>query len=156
LLTTETDLNMIMWNVGGVMKKFLIILGLILFSGSFAQARNTEVFDYVNMNMNNFWQLDGKDEQKVIDIGTKILNANKIDKRVAFQTNRSTSVINANSALSNKVVTVYYGLLPYLDNDDELAAVLGHETAHALDAYGGFFKWINIICNEKEYEYKAD
>ncbi len=56
----------------------------------------------------------------------------------------------------NKTVTVYYGILPYLDNDDELAALLGHEMCHALDGYGGFFKWADMALNSKEYETKAD
>lgn len=140
------------------MKKFLVVLGILLFCGSSARASSGsfEILDYSNINMKNFWQENGKYQQKVIDIGTKIINANKLDKRVAINLNNSTTTINATTSYASKTVVVYAGLLPYLDNDDELAFVLGHEICHALDAYGGPFKWVDMIVNSKEYESKAD
>lgn len=137
------------------MKKFLIIFCAFI-AGMSVRAANVEIYDYSNINMKNFWQENGKYEQKVIDVGTKIINTNKLDKRIPINMDRSTKTINANTSLQDKTVTVYYGLLPYLDNDDELAAVIGHEMAHALDAYGGFFKWIDMGINSKNYETKAD
>lgn len=147
--------------LGGVMKRFLIVLGIFLMTGITvnglsARADEVELFNYANTNMKNFWDENGKYEQKVLDVGTKILNANKIDKRIAIQTLRTYKIVNAFTTRSNKLVTVSYGLLPYMDNDDELASVLGHEMGHAIDAYGGFFKWTDMTLNSKEYEYKAD
>jgi len=137
------------------MKKLLLIFTIFLI-GSSAFADNIELFNYADMNMKNFWEQNGKYEQKVLEVGTKILNANKIDKRIAIQMDRNTKTINAGTTRTNKLVTVYYGILPYLDNDDELAALLGHEMGHAIDDYGGFFKWMDMTLNSKEYEFKAD
>ncbi len=71
------------------MKKFLIIVGLCLVTCHCVNADEVEIFSYAHMNMQNFWQVNGKYEQKVLEVGTKILNANKIDKRIAIQTNRN-------------------------------------------------------------------
>jgi predicted Zn-dependent protease len=108
------------------------------------------------VNMKNFWERNGVYEQKVLDVGEHILNANKIPKRVAINTNRNRNVINATSYLSSKTVVVYYGILPYIDNDDELAAVISHEIVHAMDAYDGPLKWAAMKINGKAYETKAD
>ena len=137
------------------MKKILIILGLI-FIGLRTIAGEVELLDMAGMNMTNFWDRNGKYEQKVLEVGTKIINANKLDKRIAIRVDRHTRIVNADSNYINKTVTVYYGLLPYIDNDDELASVLGHEMGHAIDAYGGFFKWTDMWLNSRAYETKAD
>src|SRR5574344_1653141 len=138
------------------MKKFFILFAVILFSSLGVLADEVEIVDVSNVNMQNFWEKNGKNEQKITEIGTKILYTNKIDKRVAFQSNRNRKIINATTSLTNKTVTVYYGILPYIDNDDELAYIMSHEIAHALDAYGGPLKWATMAFNSKSYETKAD
>jgi len=135
------------------MKKFLSLL-ILLFIGLSAHAEIIQI--ETNVNMTNFWEKTGRYEEKVLDVGTKIINANKIDKRIAIQTDRHLRIINAITRYQDKTVVIYYGILPYMDNDDELAYVLGHEMGHALDAYGGFFKWLDMGLNSKEYEFKAD
>lgn len=137
------------------MKKFLIIFVLFLFCSNSVSAE-TEIYDTAGISMQNFWERTGKYEQKVVGVGTNLVNANKLDKRVVYVMNKSNKIINASTSQSNKVVTVYYGLVPYMDNDDELAFILGHETGHALDDYGGFLKWMDMYFNSKEYETKAD
>lgn len=135
------------------MKKFFIVLGLI-FIGLQASA---DVFEIETIgDMKHFWDSLGKREQKVVEVGAKILNANKIDKRIAIQTVRENKIVNAEACPLNKTVYIYYGLIPYIDNDDELAAILSHEMAHTLDQYGGFFKWMDMWLNSKSYETKAD
>jgi predicted Zn-dependent protease len=135
------------------MKKFLIVLGLLLIGlRCYADVMEVEAVG----DMKTFWDRTGKYEQKILEVGTKILNANKIDKRIAIQTVRTHKTVNAYADFTNKTVYIYYGLIPYIDNDDELAAVLGHEMAHSLDHYGGVFKWADMTLNSKEYEYKAD
>lgn len=135
------------------MKRLLVILGLLLV-GIRVQADVIEVETIGDVK--GFWEQNGKYEQKVLDIGTKIIHANKLDKRIPIQLNNSNKVINAHAALNDKVVTVYYGLLPYIDSDDELAFILGHEMCHAVDAYDGPLKWVAMTFNSKEYENKAD
>lgn len=137
------------------MKKFLILAAVILL-GSSVLADEVELFNYANTNMKNFWFENGKYEQKVLDVGTKIINANKLDKRIAIKTVRDYKTINAKACPLDKTVYVYYGILPYIDNDDELAYILGHEMTHTLDHYGGFFKWTDMFLNSRSYETKAD
>lgn len=135
------------------MKRFLVLL-MLLFIGT--QAHATYVIETVG-NMNNFWDVNGRYQEKVIDIGNKLLSANKINKRLIFRVNMDFDNVNANAEASGKVVTVYTGLLPYIDSDDELAYILGHEIGHILDDYDGILKWLVVIpLNQKEYEYKAD
>lgn len=107
------------------------------------------------ITMDNMWQKNGKYEEKVITVGAKILDANKIAKRVPFRVAKD-KTINATSTFSDKMVTVHQGIFPYIDNDDELAFLLSHEIAHTLDAYGGSLKWVAMSFNSKHYESKAD
>ena len=47
------------------MKKFLVLLGVILLgTAAFADVMYVET----NLNMDNFWEKNGKDEQKVLNI----------------------------------------------------------------------------------------
>ena len=137
---------------GHCMKRFLIIFGL-LFIGLNAYA---DEMDYPqDVSMTNFWQRNGKSVQKVMEVGTKILNENKLDKRIPFKV-KQTNSINACAYFSPKQVVIYSGILPYIDNDDELAYILGHEMTHSLDAYGGPAKWVSMSFNTRSFEYKAD
>lgn len=44
----------------------------------------------------------------------------------------------------------------YIENDDELAAILSHEIAHSQEYYKGFLKIAAMNMNKKNYEFKAD
>lgn len=133
------------------MKRLLLTL-TILFIGLASQANEVIVS---GVTTENIWQKLGTREQKLNIVGAKLLNANKINKRVVFNVNSSTSV-NAFAAYSNKTVSVNKGTFNYIDNDDELAAILAHEIAHTIDYYGGFGKAITMTFNSKSYEHKAD
>lgn len=135
------------------MKRFIVLVGLLMF-GMMASAEIVEIES--NINMDNFWEKNGKEEQKVLTVGTKIINANKLSKRIPLRVGRNMKVINASSAMTHKTVVIYTGILPYFDNDDELAFVVSHEIAHSLDCYDGLGKWLAMILNSKQYEYKAD
>lgn len=135
------------------MNRFFSVL-VLFFIGLNVFANDTPA-DSVK-DMKTFWADNGKYEQKVLSVGTKIINANKLDKRIPIQLNREQKVINAYSCYTNKKIVIYYGILSYMDNDDELAYVLGHETAHSLEAYDGPFKWVNMKFNSQQYEHKAD
>jgi len=107
------------------------------------------------ITMENIWKQNGKYEEKVIAVGARILDANKIAKRVPFRVAKD-KTINAESSFFYKTVTVHQGMFPYIDNDDELAFLLSHEIAHSIDAYGGSLKWMAMTLNSKHYESKAD
>ncbi|MBR1681342.1 M48 family metalloprotease [bacterium] len=132
------------------MKRILLIFALLI--GLSVQANEITVS---NVTMDNIWNKLGSREEKVNIVGAKILNSYKITNRVVFNVNNSNSV-NAYAAYSNKTVSINKGTLNYIDNDDELAAILAHEIVHAMDYYDGFGKAIVMTFNSKSYEVKAD
>lgn len=134
------------------MKKILIVL-MALMLGTGAHAEYIRIIQ--GLNMSNYWEKVNKDEQKVFGIAYKILNANKIDKRVAFFLD-SHNVVNACSNPYDRSVTIYKGLLGYIETDDELAAIISHEIAHSIESYGGMMKLAAKRANYKKYEMKAD
>lgn len=133
------------------MKKILLVFA-ILFIGLTSQA--DEVF-VSSVSLDNLWQKLGVKEEKLNIVGAKLLNANQINKRIIFNLNGNNSV-NASASYSRKTVSVNKGTFNYIDNDDELAAILAHEIAHNIDYYGGFGKAIAMFFNSKSYELKAD
>lgn len=98
---------------------------------------------------------EAKYQKQIMNIGYRILNANQIDKRMTFFYSTSKDV-NAATSLRGKQVVVYKGILPLLDSDDEIAAVLSHEIAHGIDAYKGLWRRITMTGASKSYEFKAD
>ncbi|MDD3594027.1 MAG: hypothetical protein PHX18_05305 [Candidatus Gastranaerophilales bacterium] len=83
-------------------------------------------------------------------VGFKILNANNISERMNFDShwsNRGIVPIPINykqhsMSVDNKLyhyreVSVCLDQVPYIDNEDELAAILAHEIAHGVDSYQG-------------------
>lgn len=142
------------------MKKFLVVLSMLLFGAAafanpLAATSQTIIIDY-DIDMANFWERNGRYEQKILTVGHKILYANKINKRIPIIMDKSTTQINAYSSTFYKTVVVYAGILPYIDNDDELAYLLSHEIAHSVEAYGGPVKFISMNFNSKSYELKSD
>lgn len=71
-------------------------------------------------------------EKKVTQIGQRLLNANHIDEKIAFLINHSKNAVNAASSNAMDIVVVDEGLLSYIENDDQLAAILSHEISHII------------------------
>lgn len=97
---------------------------------------------------------EAKYQKQVMQIGFRILNANQIDKRMTFfYVNNKT--VNASTSGPSKSIAVYKGLLPLIDTDDELAAILSHEIAHGIDMHKGLWKRLTMSASQS-YEFKAD
>lgn len=135
------------------MKKVLFLL-FFLFLGLVAQAEIIEIES--DITMKNLWERLGKAEEKVLVIGARVANANHLEKRIPIQVLRDAKIVNAFSYRYDKLVVVSTGILAYIDNDDELAYLLGHEMTHSLDSYGGPGRWLSMTMNSRQYEYKAD
>lgn len=135
------------------MKKLFGIIAALIIAATGVQAET--ILIEANVNMENFWEKNGKDVEKVLAVGNKIVLANNL-KRVNISIERTPNVINASTFAYNKSIYVSLGLLPYMDNDDEMAAVLSHEIAHAMLGYEGFLKLVAMGANSKKYEYQAD
>ena len=124
-----------------------ILLFFVLMCGQFVYAEEFyfEIyFDSYKPYYYRFWERTGRIEQKVYEVGFKLLNENKFPKRVRFvvdESNGSKQVINASTDYRNGTITIWKGLLFYIENDDELAAVLGHELTHVEQFSRGFWPW---------------
>lgn len=110
--------------------------------------------------------------KSVQETGFKILNANKIDKRVVFKYvynvkspyfvgySHSWKPERANLAYTDRTITVFGDTLALADSEDELSAILSQEIAQALDSYNGtfrgFFSSTRYELDPKKYETKAD
>lgn len=127
------------------MKKILSLLVVLLLSGSISQAYDVDLTK------------DGQYQKKVTETGFKILNSNRIEKRVVFKY-QSNKTINAYAFSKDHSVIILHGILPYIDDDAELAGILSHEIAHNIDFYHGFFRTLamHTIILKKTYEIKAD
>ncbi len=136
------------------MKKILLLFALLISINS-AFSEDIYLFE-TNLNMENFWDKNGRAEEKLLSVSSHIINANRLTKRVPVTLQKTPKIINAFSVPYTKEVKVSNGFLPYIDNDAELAFVISHEIAHSLDAHDGYFKWMAMNFNGKSYEYKAD
>lgn len=135
------------------MKKLITLLLALMISIGAASAEIYVFEDSVTMT--NFWEKNGKETKKVLLVAQKIMSSNKLNKRVPVILDKST-VPNAMTNGMDRRIIVYKGLLPLIDNDDELAFILAHEMAHDMDFYGGFLNYTAMTFNSKKYEVKAD
>ncbi len=94
------------------------------------------------------------------NIGFKILNSNRIDKRIVFYYNYENKNINACARYYDKAIFLDKGITPFLESDDEYAAILSHEISHLIDSYeapcNGAFYPLLVTLAPKKYEIKAD
>jgi len=129
------------------MKKILFLTFIILFCATNANAYTVS------------HTKDGEMQQLITSIGFKILNANKIPYRTIF-TLSDKKAINAVTYLNTREIRIYKGLLPYIEKEDELAAIIAHEIGHAVESYQGIFNGafsgLKMSLSPKKYEYKAD
>jgi len=101
--------------------------------------------------------------QKRIDsVGTNLLNANKIQKRIVFvyNTQEKKKAISVDKTLSKRQVIVYDGLYQFVQTDDELAGMLAREISTAVKSYngvwGGRIDSIEVFLGSKKFETVAD
>ena len=125
------------------MKKFILCTLTLLFTTTCCFADELRL------------EQEAKYQKQIMQIGYRILNANQIDKRMTFFYSTSKD-INAATSLRGKQIVVYKGIIPLLDTDDELAAVIAHEIAHGIDAYKGLWRRITMTSAPKSYEFKSD
>lgn len=99
------------------MKKIFVLLSLLLLSNSvFAEDWDSAAA-----------------LSRVNTIGTKLLKSSNIQQPIEFKVSEQED-INAYANLE-KEIYVYKGLLQYVDDDTELAAVISHEIGHILNGH---------------------
>ncbi len=105
---------------------------------------------------------DAELQARVNLVGFNILNANRIEHRMRFMViNRVyTRDIWSDVSSINRTVWIKPCILPYIDNDDELAGILSHQIAHGVDTYEGalrgYVSIINYWVAPNKYDLKAD
>lgn len=131
-------------------KKFIVILGLLLFAlPSFAIDENELVKEQTIQN-------------RFDDIGTKILNANKVSRRVIFVYANADkkSKLKLDKTMTSRQIVLYNNTYKFTENDDELAAFISREIVLAAKSYDGQFKGglntLQIKASPKKYEIIAD
>lgn len=101
-------------------------------------------------------------QSRVNDIGSKLLNANKIENRIVFVYNEKEkeSLLTIDPSVMSREVVLYDGYYKFTQNDDELAAYLARGILTAMKSYRGFFKGyltaLQIKAAPKKFEIVAD
>ena len=134
------------------MKKILFIIGLVLMM-VISVAKPSFAWDVTTTN---------ELQTRMNEVGFKILNSNRIEKRFMFMAiNRVyTRDIWTDVSSVNRIVWIKPTVLPYIDDDNELAAILSHSLAHGVDTYEGALRGYISILNywvaPNKYDLKAD
>ena len=78
-------------------------------------------------------------QARINNIGTKILNSNKFEKRVTFVYDEKgkKSLLKEDKAITKRQVVVFGDAYKNIENDDELAAYIAREIPAAIRSYDG-------------------
>lgn len=122
------------------MKKILAIISILFLSTNFVFAEDWNSAEAL---------------KRVNTIGNKIVQANGVKQTIEFKVSDEAD-INAYANL-NKEVYVYRGLLEYVTDDQELAAVISHEIGHIINGHckkqGVLGTGINVIAYKAAQKY---
>lgn len=134
-----------------MLKKFILAVSILLLAtSSYAAADENEIL------------LENSIQARIDNIGTSILNYNKIPKRIVFTYNKKDkkALLSTDKALTKRQVIVYDGLYKSVQTDDELAAMLSREISTAIKSYsgmwGGSLDTIQVALGSKKFETVAD
>ena len=130
------------------MKKFFSVLFLItvniLFNTVFAQDIPSSISHSISI------------QHKVSNIGLKILNSNKIDKRINFVYCNDRNKSKIDKSLIKKETVIYDKMLAFASDDNETAAMLSLEIGRITDSYKGIFKSSQSKLAPKKFEILYD
>lgn len=107
------------------MKKFILTCAVMLLSAAGAMA--------ASYNTSTNW-LDTKNVNHVNTIGQNIIKANKMPSTVTFKVTDNENM-NASNENTTQYVYIYNGDLKYVENDNELAAVIASEIGHLVNGH---------------------
>ena len=131
------------------MKKLLVFINLFLvFSPAFAMDESKLVEE-------------NKIQTRINTIGTKILNSNRLEKRVIFiyDENGKKSLLKEDKALTKRQVVVFGDAYKNIESDDELAAYIAREIPAAIRSYKGgtgLLSSVQLKAAPKKYELVFD
>ena len=134
-----------------MLKKLVLILMILAISSSARANENMAALE----NENSI-------QTRIDNIGTKLLNHNKITKRVVFTytTKDKRQLLSTDKSLTKRQVIIYDGLYQSVQTDDELAAMLAREISTAVKSYsgiwGGSLDSLEVYLGAKKFETVAD
>ena len=131
------------------MKRLLLFFIIMLISGSVLASDDTSLAETSAI------------EARINSIGVKILNANKIDKRVVFVYSEKdkSKLLKGAEALTKRQVVVYQNDYKNIETDDELAAYVAEQIPAAARSYQGgigFLSSVKMKAAPKKYELVFD
>lgn len=115
------------------------ILGLILLGALFAFAPSS-VFAATYTTSTNWFSTTNLNHLNVI--GKNIIKANNMPSTVSFKVTDNENM-NSDIAATTQVVYIYSGELKYVENDNELAAVVAHEIGHIVNGHNAKSTMLN-------------
>ena len=101
-------------------------------------------------------------QTRINNVGTKILNSKKLEKRVtfAYDENGKKSLLKEDKAITKRQVVVFGEAYKNIETDDELAAYIAREIPAAIRSYEGLGDgWLSSIkmkAAPKKYELVFD
>lgn len=131
------------------MKRFILFLLLILVSNQ-AFANDSDLLKEQSI------------QQQINNCGMRILNANKVEKRVVFVYSDSDkkSLLKSNSELTDRQVILYGDTYKFIENNDELAAFLSRGISLSIRSFdgigNGFLRSLQIKAAPKKFEIVTD
>ena len=129
------------------MKKFIFILAMLLPLQVLAVDES-------------FIQKENSIQKKIDEVGFKILNSNKIEKRIVFVYAKDSKLYKGTPEITKRQVVVYDDLYKFTENDDEVSAMLSRKISDAVKsfdgAWGGFVSGMQVRMAPKKYEMVAD
>ena len=79
-------------------------------------------------------------QDRISNIGFKLLNANKIDVRMAFVYNKKSPKLKSEPALTRRQIVVYGDSIQFASDNNEIAAFLAREICKGAESYSGQMK----------------
>ena len=137
------------------MKKLLVTIAALIISINAVQATES-VYFVDDWNMQNYWEKNDKNVEKVLSVYKRLMLANKINERIIIDVAKGSNSLNASTEIYTRTIHINKELLSYMRNDDELAFIISHEIAHAMETYSSPFKFAAMKYNSKKYEIKSD
>ena len=147
-------------------KKTVLIL-MLLFAGTLVFAADSDketisVTESEQISQESEIAKEQSIQSKINDIGSKILNANKIQGRIVFlyDTRAEKSLLEIDSTVTRRQVVLYDDMYKFTQNDDEIAAMLARGIVTAQRSYmgsvNGYSSAVKIKAAPKKFEMVSD
>ena len=143
-----------------MVKRILVIL-IIFLIPSMVFAEETISVDNTDVEENEILK-EQSIQSRVNDIGSKLLNANKIEQRVIFvyDKDKKETLLTIDPTVMSREVVLYDEYYKFIQNDDELAAYLARGILTSMKSYKGFFKGylsaLQIKAAPKKFQIVSD